>query len=327
MSRTDVVALGELLIDFINTGTAASGNPLFEANPGDAPCNVLAMLQKLNRITAFIGKVGSDFHGDFLERTVRDLGINVSCLSRDKTVPTTLAFVSNTPDGERSFSFYRNPGADVMLSKSDIDFSLIDDSRIFHFGSLSMTNPVVEEATKAAVDYAKKKGKLISFDPNLRPLLWKDPDTAKEKIAYGLSVCDVLKISDNELEFVTGTADIGDGIRIISEKYNPSLLCVTMGKGGSIAVCGDTCVKVDAFLNENTVDTTGAGDTFMGCVLDTVLAHGLKGLGEDELKNMLVFANAAASVVTTRKGALLSMPTSEEISSFLADRNSATTNG
>lgn len=325
MCKYDVAALGELLIDFAKKEVNVTGDLMFVANPGGAPCNVLAMLQKLGRKTAFIGKVGNDFLGEFLAKTVEDQGIDISGLSRDNKVPTTLAFVNNTPDGDRSFSFYRNPGADMMLSKDDVDLSIIDNAMIFHFGTLSMTDDSVEQATKLAVDYAKKNGKIISFDPNLREPLWDDLERAKEKMEYGMSVCDILKISDNEIEFVTGQSDIETGIKIIKERYSPKLICATMGKDGSIALYGDIEVKEDGFVQENTVDTTGAGDTFMACVLNYVCENGLDNLTKKQLTQMLVFANAAASIITTRVGALKSMPERTEIESLILGRNAKNT--
>lgn len=208
MKNYDVTALGELLVDFTMNGMSAQQNQLFEANPGGAPCNVLAMLRKLGRKTAFIGKVGNDSFGNMLKGTVNRLGINTDNLLMDDKVPTTLAFVHTAADGDRSFSFYRNPGADMMLKAEEVNTGLIADSKIFHFGSLSMTDQKVEEATRTAVAAAKNAGALISFDPNLRPPLWDSLDRAKEKIQYGLSRCDILKISDDEIAFLTGTDDI-----------------------------------------------------------------------------------------------------------------------
>lgn len=317
MSKFDVVALGELLVDFSKRGMSASGNPMLEANPGGAPCNVLAMLHKLGKHTAFIGKVGADFLGDFLADEVKEQGIDISCLSKDEKVPTTLAFVDNAPDGERSFSFYRNPGADMMLRKKDVDLSVLDNTTIFHFGTISMTDTQIEETTKYAVNYVRQKGKLVSFDPNLRPLLWDDMEHAKEMMIYGMSVCDILKISDNEIAFVTGTENVEEGIQMIKDKYSPTLICATMGKGGSIAVYDDLWVKEAAFLQKDSVDTTGAGDTFMACVLNYVLEQGLGNLNEMGLRQMLLFANGAASIVTTRTGALKVMPERQEVKDFL----------
>ena len=204
MAEFDVCALGELLIDFTENGISENGNPIMEANPGGAPCNVLAMLNKQGYKTAFIGKVGNDIFGRQLKAVVREAGINTDGLVTDESVNTTLAFVHTLPGGDREFSFYRNPGADMMLSESDIDYKLVQNSRIFHFGSLSMTGEICEAATKKAVETAKGSGAIISFDPNLRENLWDSLDKAREKIAYGISECDILKISDNEIQWFTG---------------------------------------------------------------------------------------------------------------------------
>lgn len=315
--KYDVTALGELLIDFTANGMSPQGNPLFEANPGGAPCNVLAMLQKLGKQTAFIGKVGNDMFGKMLREKVRKTGIDVSGLVEDDRVNTTLAFVQTMEDGDREFSFYRDPGADMMLEVSDIREDLIRNSKIFHFGTLSMTAEGVEAATKRAIEVAKESGCLLSFDPNLRPPLWSSEKKAKEKIAYGLSVCDILKISDNEIEFMTGTADIDEGIAKIREKYNIPLVFATMGKDGSKAYYKEHCVFEKGFVNPDTIETTGAGDTFCANALYYVLEHGMDALTKEDLKELLIYANAAASLITTRKGALCVMPTREEIDSYL----------
>ena len=201
--RYDVTALGELLVDFTENGTSDQGNPLFEANPGGAPCNLLAMLSKLGRRTAFLGKVGDDALGHMLSSRVAAAGIDISALRYSADVHTTLAMVHTLPDGDRDFSFYRNPGADLMLQTDEVDMDKIACSRIFHFGTLSTTSEPAKSATYNAVMYAKRSGCLISFDPNLRLPLWSSEDAAKEQIAYGMSQCDILKISDNEIEFMT----------------------------------------------------------------------------------------------------------------------------
>lgn len=312
-NEIDVVALGELLIDFTENGISEHGNPLLEANPGGAPCNVLAMLQKYGKTTAFIGKVGDDNFGHMLADTVHELGIDISGLKYDKSVHTTLAFVHTYADGDRDFSFYRNPGADVMLEENEVDISLIKKAKIFHFGTLSMTHEVVEKATVKALDTAKAEGKLISFDPNLRPPLWSDLSVAKEKMEFGFRKCDILKISDNEIQFFTGESDILKGAQIIKEKYGIKLVCATLGKEGSYALYKDIVVKCDPFLNPNTIETTGAGDTFMGSLLNSVLDTGIDNYTESSLTEMLRTANAAASIITTRRGALKVMPTLAEI--------------
>ena len=320
MKTYDVTALGELLIDFTENGKSGQGNPLFEANPGGAPCNVLAMLAKLGHKTAFIGKVGKDFFGEQLRDAITEAGIEASYLQMDEEIHTTLALVHTYPDGDRDFSFYRNPGADMMLTEDEIPEDLIKDTKIFHFGTLSMTHEGVRRATKKALELAKGAGALISFDPNLRPPLWANLEEAKEQILYGLNFCQVLKISDNEIQWLTGKEDYTEGVNWINERYQIPLILVSMGKEGSRAYYGDTMVEIAPFLQKNTVETTGAGDTFCGCVLHYICQHGLEGLTEENLKEMLVFANAAASLITTRKGALRVMPQRKEVEALLAER-------
>lgn len=319
MKKTyDVVALGELLIDFTVSGISEQGNTIFEANPGGAPCNVLAMLNKLGKTTAFIGKVGNDMFGKSLKQLITDLGIESKGLVMDDDIRTTLAFVQNFENGDRDFSFYRNPGADMMLCKEEIVQELIEETRIFHFGTLSMTHTEVGEATKLAVEVAKEKECLISFDPNLRPPLWSDLEEAKAAIEWGMSQCDILKISDNEVEFITGQKDYVEGAKIIRKKYpNIRLLNVTAGADGSYSFYQDNMVFVPSFLLGGTIDTTGAGDTFCACVLNYVCENGLEDLQENNLEEMLKFANAAAYLVTTRKGAIKSMPERENVVSIL----------
>ncbi len=321
MDKYDVTALGELLIDFTENGRSEQGNPTFEANPGGAPCNVLAMLSKLGNKTAFIGKVGDDFFGKQLRDAITEVGIDASYLLKDE-VHTTLALVHNRPDGDRDFSFYRNPGADMMITEDEIPEELIKNSKIFHFGTLSMTHEGVREATKKALDVAKKAGVMISFDPNLRPPLWDSLETAHEQVLYGLGFCDVLKISDNEIEWLTGENDYTAGVEWIRERYDIPLILVSMGRDGSRAYYdGGSSKKImveeKAFLQKNTVDTTGAGDTFFGCILHYLCRYDISELNETLLAEMLRFANAAASIVTTRKGALRVMPDVSEVKRLL----------
>ena len=235
----------------------------------------------------------------------------------DEEVHTTLAFVHTYPDGDRDFSFYRNPGADMMLKKEEVDEDLIRGAKIFHFGTLSSTHEGVREATRYAIDVAKEAGCIVSFDSNLRPPLWKSLDEAKAEIEYGLSKCDILKISDNEVEFLFGTTDYDEGARLIREKYQIPLVLITLGKDGSRAYYKDLRVEVPGFVQEHTIETTGAGDTFCANSLNYILEHGMEELTEENLKELLTFANAAASLITTRKGALRVMPTREEIKNFI----------
>ena len=317
MKQFDVTALGELLIDFTGSGLSSQGNYLLEANPGGAPCNVLAMLTKLGKKTAFIGKVGDDFLGRHLKDVVEAVGIDTRNLKLDDQVHTTLAFVHTYPDGDRDFSFYRNPGADMNLRAEEIDEELIAQSKIFHFGSLSLTHPGVREATKKALRIAREQGCLISYDPNLRPPLWNSLEEAKEQIAFGMTQCHILKISDNEIQWFTGEEDFDAGIRILQETYHIPLILLSMGREGSRAYYKGMKVEAAPFLQENTIETTGAGDTFCACVINYVLEHGLDELTAQDLQAMLRYANAAASLITTRKGALRVMPSREDVEQLL----------
>lgn len=321
MKKFDVIALGELLIDFTENGSSEQGNTTFEANPGGAPCNVLAMLNRLGDSTAFIGKVGNDFFGKKLEDTINELGINTDGLVKDDNFCTTLAFVHNKEDGEREFSFFRNPGADMMLSVEDVNINLIKNSNIFHFGTLSMTSEVARNATILALETAKENNCIISFDPNIRENLWHNMNTAKEQVYTGLSYCNILKISDNEIQWLTDEADYSDGVMKIYNAHNIDLILVTMGKEGSRAYYKGDMIEADTFIHENTVETTGAGDTFLGCVLHFILQYGLVKLTETKLREMLIFANAAASIITLRKGALRVMPTVEEINKLISSKS------
>lgn len=313
MKKFDVTALGELLVDFTENGISAQGNTLLEANPGGAPCNVLAMLKNLGKKTAFIGKIGNDALGKMLKKTVKDQGICIDNLVEDEEIHTTLAFVHSDKDGDRSFSFYRNPGADLMLQWEEINVDFLVNTKIFHFGTLSMTEEEIKNVTKKAVQKAKENGVLISFDPNFRPPLWKDMEDARQQMWYGIGQCDILKISDDEILFLTGTKDIDEGIARIREKSHAKLICATMGKNGSKVYYKGKTVFGRPFLRKDTIETTGAGDTFMACVLNTVLEKGLEQLTQESLTEMLLFANAASSIITTRKGALKVMPQRQEI--------------
>ncbi len=320
MKKFDVVALGELLIDFTENGMSGQGNPVYEANPGGAPCNVLAMLSKAGRKTAFIGKVGRDIFGNRLKAVLDEAGINTSNLVMAEDVRTTLAFVETLPGGDRDFSFYRNPGADMMLRTDELQEEMLRDTEIFHFGTLSMTHEAVRQATKSAVAIAREGGALVSFDPNLRPPLWASLEEAKEQAAYGFSQCDILKISDNEIQWFTGEEDFDAGIRKLKEQYSIPLIMLSMGRDGSRAYYKDLRVEAKPFLQDKTIETTGAGDTFGACCLHHVLKHGLNHLNEERLAEMLTFANAAASIITTRKGALRVMPGVEEVDAFIKSR-------
>ena len=310
--KYDVIALGELLIDFTMNGQSEQGNNMFEACPGGAPCNVLALLNKMGKKTAFIGKVGKDQFGTLLRDTITEAGIDASNLMVDENVNTTLAFVHTFPDGDREFSFYRNPGADMMLTADEVNPEVVKDTKVFHFGTLSMTHEGVREATKKAVETAKANGCLVSFDPNLRPPLWSSLDLAKEQMEYGFGKCDILKISDNEIQFVSGKEDYDEGIAYLQETYNIPLILLTMGKDGSRAYYKGMRVERPGF-SVKAIETTGAGDTFCGSSLNYPVDHDFENLTEEQLGEMLTFANAAAALVTTKKGAIKAMPVKEEV--------------
>jgi len=317
MKPYDVTALGELLIDFTESGMSPQGNPLLEVNPGGAPCNVLAMLQNLDHKTAFLGKVGQDTFGDLLTDAITACGIETRGLLRDRHVHTTLAYVHTLPGGDREFSFYRKPGADILLTAEELDEGLLTGCRIFHFGTLSLTDEPCRTATQVAVRTAKEAGAILSFDPNLREPLWDDLGEAKRQIEWGLARCDILKISDNEVLFMTGARDFEKGAAMLLDRFpNIRLLNITAGPDGSHCFYGGRHVSAPG-VRVRTIETTGAGDTFCACVLHDVLQNGLDDRTDDSLVAMLRFANAAAAIVTTRKGALRVMPTLSEIQALL----------
>lgn len=312
----DVTAMGEMLIDFTMNGTSGQGNHMFEACPGGAPCNVLAMLNKLGRRTAFIGKVGNDQFGRLLKSTIEEIGIETKGLVFDKEINTTLAFVHTFPDGDREFSFYRKPGADMMLSETEVDYDMIRKSRVFHFGTLSMTDEPVKAATKKALKTAKEAGCMITFDPNLREPLWKSLEDAKAAMEYGFQYCDMLKISDNEIQFITGKEDYDEGIRYLQEKYKIPVIFLTMGKEGSRAYYKDMRVEREGF-SVKAIETTGAGDTFCGCAINGLLKYGINNLTEETLGDILTYANAGAALITLKKGAIRSMPQPSQIEEMM----------
>lgn len=318
MKNYDVVALGELLIDLTQNGTSEQGNPILEANPGGAPCNVLALLSKLGHRSGFIGKVGCDGFGNQLREALVETGIATEGLRWDEYVHTTLAVVHTLPGGDRDFSFYRNPGADMRLTAKEVNADMIRNCRIFHFGTLSMTDEPVRSATYKAISVAEDAGILLSFDPNLRIPLWSNLDVAKEQVLYGMAHCDILKISDNEIQWLTEKENFEEGIRWIKERFPQiRLILLSMGKDGSRAFSGSSTATVPALTFVNSIETTGAGDTFFAGVLHHVLQWGLRDYSEEELRQMLFFANAAAALITTRKGALRVMPTECEIRSLM----------
>lgn len=318
LKQYDVVALGELLIDFTQNGISDQGNPLFEANPGGAPCNVLSMLTRFGKKVGFIGKVGKDGFGTQLAEAIKEQGISTDGLCFDEEIHTTLALVHKLPNGDRDFSFYRKPGADVNLKPEEVNTEMIKNARLFHFGTLSLTDEPVRSATKKAVECAEENGLIISFDPNLREPLWDSLDDAKKAFDYGMKHASVLKISDNEILWFTGKETYDEGLAYLRETYpNLKLICLSLGGDGSRAIYKDVDITIPAFLQSGTIETTGAGDTFCACVLNGVLEYGIDHLNEDNLKTIITFANGAASMITTKKGALRVMPQVDDVKEFI----------
>ncbi len=310
----DVVALGECLIDFTPNGINEQGMQTFSQNPGGAPANVLAMYAKLGGHVAFIGKVGNDAFGRFLEKNMKQAGIDVSALVFEKKAPTTLAFVQLDEDGDRSFSFYRDPGADLLLQTDEVDMKKLMHCKIFHFGSVSLTGETSRSATLHAAKTAKKAGAIVSYDPNYRPFLWDCEQHAREEMLAALPLADLVKVSYEEMEFITGKSALQEGAAALAA-YGAALVVVTMGAKGAYYHAASCCGQLPAY-NVATIDTTGAGDAFWGALLWKVHQYGsekMGTLGEDEWKDIVSFANAAGSLTTTGRGAIPAMPTKEEI--------------
>ena len=312
----DVIALGELLVDFNALHSNDFDSVVYESNPGGAPCNVLAMLSNLQKRTAFIGKVGDDFLGHALQQRIVRMGISTEGLSKDKKRNTTLAFLNDSKTYPHQYLFYRNRTADMNLDEGDVDADMLSRTRIFHFGSLSFTHKRCRKATRKAIKAAKSKHRLISFDPNYRPVLWPGEEEARKWMLYGCSVCDILKVEASELAFITQQTSIQNGVDFLQKHYSISLILVTSGEAGSQAFMGNRKVYQEAFLTNRTIDTTGAGDTFLGCCLAYILEQGME-LSDHQLQEMLFRANAAASLETTRKGAIRAMPTQAELEDYL----------
>lgn len=314
----DAVALGELLVDFV-LKDKKEGFPLdFSANPGGAPCNVLCQLARLGKSTAFVGKVGNDVFGKELKRTLGRFSICTDHLLMSETEFTTIAFVTLDSQGDRSFSFSRKNSADVMLKAEEIDERLFENTRLFHCGTLSFTDECSRLASIKALELAKRNGKLISFDPNLRPMLWKNETQAKQAMETVLSYADIVKMSDSELEFFTSTKDIETGARKIFEEYKTKLLFVTCGKDGAFAFTETLRLYDKGISKIKTVDTTGAGDSFFGAAISEILDmdKAPEEITKAELERILRFANLAAALSTTQYGAMPSMKTRDEIEDF-----------
>lgn len=310
----DVTAIGELLIDFASKETDTAGYPTMKANPGGAPGNFLAALNAYGAKTAFLGKVGTDAFGSMLVKTIADAGIETKGIVSDSTVFTTLAFVTFSPDGDRSFSFARKPGADTRLLFEELDLRLIDDAKIFHFGTLSLTDEPVRTTTQKAIAYAKEHGKMITFDPNLRPPLWSSPEAAREQILWGLAQADIVKISDEEVEFLWGKISEQDAAEKLIKEYGVRLAMITLGPKGAYLATQNAAAM--AFCpSVKPIDTTGAGDIFGGSAVSQVLKIGKEpeALDKYELKQIGSYACAAASLSTEKQGGIPSIPAVEEV--------------
>lgn len=310
----DVTALGELLIDFACTGTGAEGYPTMAAHPGGAPANFLAALSKFGARTALLGKVGNDAFGKMLTATLHRAGIETRGLIADADVFTTLAFVTFDDRGDRSFSFSRKPGADTCLHFEELDLSLIDECRVFHFGSLSLTDEPARSATVRAAAYARARGKLITYDPNLRRPLWKDLKLCREQLLWGLGQADVVKISDEEAAFLFGLG-VQESAAHILERFGAKLVFVTCGAEGCYFRNAIAQGWVPALSGIQAVDTTGAGDIFGGSALWMLLQSGKAPdmLNENELRQIVRFACTSAGLSTTRSGGISSVPSYEEV--------------
>ena len=310
----DVAALGELLIDFTCLSTDADGYPTMAAHPGGAPANYLAALTKFGAKTAMIGKVGSDAFGRLLIKTLKGAGIDTRGMLVSDDVFTTLAFVTLDDSGDREFSFARKPGADTQLRFDEIDLSVIDASKVLHFGTLSMTNEPARDATYKAVEYAAGHGKLISFDPNLRKPLWDDLDEAKRQMLWGLRHADIVKISDEETEFLFGIAP-EEAAKHIIDGFGVRLVYVTCGAEGCFYRTKTASGFVKALSGIAVKDTTGAGDIFGGSAMYGLLRAGgvPEKLTAEELENIVSFACASAGLSTTKAGGISSVPELGEV--------------
>ncbi len=319
------LCLGELLIDFVSTasGVTLKDAPGFEKAPGGAPANVAVGLARLGIETYFIGKVGKDAFGEFLRETLARNGVNTRFLTMTEKAKTTLAFVSLTKEGERDFVFYRDPGADTLLDQSDVTEECFQGSGVFHFGSITMTHEPACSATLKALGLAEKYGYLISFDPNLRLQLWKDPEEARFRMRQGLEKTHVLKVNEEEARFIAASESLEGALAFLQERYRLALIAVTLGKKGCLVVSGKSRLEVPGF-SVATVDTTGAGDGFVAGLLSSLymfwkdLRDG-KDIPEDALYHAARRANAVGALTTTRKGAIPALPTQEEVEIFLEE--------
>lgn len=310
----DIVTVGEILIDLTYSGRD-KGIPVYTANPGGAPANVAVAAARLGADAAFIGKVGDDFYGDFLRKTLVDNDVDVSGMLTDDSARTTLAVVSLSDNGERSFSFYRRNCADTLLNSAEISEALLGDTRFLHFGSVSLTDEPSRSATLFAAEKAKELGATITYDPNYRANLWESEAVAVEQMKSVLGMVDILKISDEELPLLTGTDDCAEGTRQLYDTYGIPLILLTLGPDGAFYRRGDETGKADGFQVQ-VADTNGAGDTFFGAFLSRMAALDISKPGDltaEQLYDSVRTANLAASLTTSRHGAIPAMPDLKEL--------------
>ncbi len=312
--KYNIVAIGECLLDVFVEKSEDGDSMLMEGKPGGAPVNVLAQATKLGLKTAYFSKLSDDALGVFLKSILDEAGIDTNGVVVTKDYPTTLALVSLDETGNRSFRFYREKTSDVMLNKDEINYKLLQNAGVFHFGSVSMTTEPSRSATFAAVSKAKESGLLISFDPNLRIPLWQDLDMARDNITKGMEISDIVKVSDDELIFLVGHNDIEKGAKELTNRFNLKLLAVTLGPKGCLCYANNIMVQEYTY-DVKTVDTTGAGDSFWGSMLYSLVSNNkdISEYSEDELRELIRFSNAAGSLTTTRTGAINAMPEKESI--------------
>lgn len=317
--KFDIVALGELLIDFTEFAYTESGNRLFEQNPGGAPANLLTVASHMGYRTAFIGKVGTDMHGAFLKKTLEKEGIDVRGIAEDEDYFTTLAFVEIDKTGERKFSFARKPGADIMLRNEELPKKMLAECKIFHFGSLSMTDDPARGATLEAIQLAKEAGAIISYDPNYRAALWKSREIAVETMKGVISLADVLKVSDEESLLLTGKTSYTEAADVFLS-LGLKVVAITLGDQGVLVAGRNAKAVIDAFPVK-TVDTTGAGDSFWGGFLSCFLSlnQSIDRMEREDIKKCAAFGNAVAALCVQKRGGIPSIPSKEAVVTFMKE--------
>ena len=317
----DLVCLGELLIDFTPAGKSEQGNELFECNPGGGPANFVVAAGRLGAKIGFIGQVGHDHFGQYLKQTLEGYHVDTTGLILSNDYMTTLAFVHLFEDGDRDFTFYRKNGADAFLRKEDVAYDVLDRTKVLHFSSLTLVNEIGTESTFAAVHYAKEKGVMVSYDPNWRPSLWDNDEHCRTSMASGLTYADVVKVSEEELLYLTEQNDANAAAELILSK-GPKLVIETCGEKGMRYYHANGCGSSPGFAVQ-AIDATGAGDASFGSVMYGILQRGidLNHIDNAVLEEILRFANATAAISVTRRGAMPSLPDTQEVKAFLSEHS------